>query len=49
VGVWEPAFVAFGGLFYEFLTPFILRGHKFFNSILILTIFNAPNAPMGRA
>ncbi len=47
VGVWELAFVAFGGLFFEFLTPFTLRGHNFFNSISFLTIFNALNTPIG--
>jgi hypothetical protein len=34
VNVWEPAFVAFGGFFFEFLTPSTLKGHNFFNSII---------------
>ncbi len=46
MGVWEPAFVVFGGLFFEFLTPSILRGHNFFNSIPFFTIFNALDAPI---
>jgi len=33
LGAWEPTFVAFGGLFFEFLT------HNFFNYIPFLTIF----------
>jgi hypothetical protein len=47
VGVWEPTFVAFGSLLFEFLTPFILKGHNFLNSIPFLMIFSAPNVPIG--
>jgi hypothetical protein len=48
VGVWELAFVAFGGLFLKkFLTPFTLRGHNFLNYISFLTIFNALDASIG--
>jgi hypothetical protein len=32
---------------FEFLTPSILRGHNFLNSIPFFTIFSAPNAPIG--
>jgi hypothetical protein len=39
-------FVAFGGLLFEFLTPSILGGHNFLNSILFLTIFGAPKMPL---
>jgi hypothetical protein len=46
VGVWEPAFVAFGCLF--FLIPFTLKSHNFFNFIPFLTIFNEPDALVGR-
>jgi hypothetical protein len=46
VGVWEPAFVAFGGLKKK-LDPSILKGHNLFNSIPFLTIFNAVDAPIG--
>jgi hypothetical protein len=47
LGVWKPTFVVFGGLFFEFLTPSILRGHNFFNSISFFTIFSALDAPIG--
>jgi hypothetical protein len=47
VGVWEPAFVTFGGFVFELLTFFILRGHNFFNFILFLTIFITLDAPIG--
>jgi hypothetical protein len=33
--------------FFEFFTPFTLGGHNFLNSNIFLTIFNAPNVPMG--
>jgi hypothetical protein len=48
VGVWEPTFVAFSGLFFEFLTLFTLGGHNFFNFIPFLMIFGALNAPIGK-
>jgi hypothetical protein len=35
------AFVTFGGLIFEFLTPFILGGHNLFTFILFLMIFRA--------
>jgi hypothetical protein len=45
-GVWELAFVAFNGLFFfEFLTPYTLKGHNFLNSIPFFMIFSALNAP----
>jgi hypothetical protein len=44
LGVWELAFVAFSGLFFEFLTPSTLEGCNFLHFILFLTIFNAPYA-----
>ncbi len=47
MGVWEPAFVTFGGLFFEFLAPFTLKGHNFLNFIPFLMIFNALNTPIG--
>jgi len=47
LGVWEPAFVTFGGFFLEFLTPFTLRGHNFLNYILFLRIFNALDTLIG--
>jgi hypothetical protein len=48
VGFWELAFVSFGGFFFEFLTPFTLTGHNFFNSIPFLMIFNAPDVLIRR-
>ncbi len=44
--MWELVFVAFGGFFFEFLTPSTLRGHNFLNSIPFLMIFSAPDAPI---
>jgi len=44
VGVWESTFVAFGGFFFEFLTPSTLKGHNFLDSILCLKFFNALDA-----
>jgi hypothetical protein len=41
------AFVTFGGLIFEFLTPFILGCHNFFTFILFLMIFRAQEAPIG--
>ncbi len=35
----------FDGFFFEFLTSSTLGGCNFFNYILFLTIFSAPNAP----
>jgi hypothetical protein len=32
---------------FEFLTPFILGGHNFFNFNIFLTIFNVLVAPIG--
>jgi hypothetical protein len=48
LGVWELAFVTFGGFFFEFLTPFTLGVHNFFNYIPFLKIFIVPNAPTAR-
>jgi len=39
-------FVAFSGLFFEFLTPLYFGGCNFPNSNLFLTIFSAPNVPI---
>jgi hypothetical protein len=47
LGVWEPTFVAFGGLFFFVLDPLYLGGYNFFNSILFLTIFSASSVPIG--
>jgi len=47
-GCLEPTFVAFGGFFFEFLIPFILKGHNFLNFISFLTIFNASDMPIER-
>jgi len=47
VGVWELAFVTFGGLFFEFFDPSILRGHNFINSIPFYTMFCALNMLIG--
>jgi len=41
-----PAFVAFGGLFFE-LYPYILKAHNVFNSIPFLMIFNALKMSIG--
>jgi hypothetical protein len=41
-----PAFVAFGGLFFE-LYPYILKAHKVFNSIPFLIIFNVLEVSIG--
>jgi hypothetical protein len=38
-GVWELAFITFCAFFFEFLTPFILGGWNFFNSIPFFMIF----------
>jgi hypothetical protein len=40
------AFVAFGGLFFDFLTPFKLGGHNFKNFIPFFMSFSAPKAPI---
>ncbi len=42
MGVWELAFVAFGGFFVVFL-----KAHNFLDSIPFFTIFNALDAPIG--
>jgi hypothetical protein len=42
------AFVTFGGFFFEFLTPFTLGAHNFFNYIPFLKIFIVPDAPIAR-
>jgi hypothetical protein len=42
----ELAFVAFGGFFFEFLTPSPLKGHNFLNSTSFLMIFSALEAPI---
>jgi hypothetical protein len=34
-------------VFFKFLTPFTLKGHKFLNYISFLTIFSALDAPIG--
>jgi len=47
VGVWELAFVTFGGLFFEFFDPFILKAHNFINSIPFFMMFCALNVPIG--
>ncbi len=47
LGIWEPTFIAFSGLFSEFLTPSTLGSHNFLNFIQFLTIFNAPKALVG--
>jgi hypothetical protein len=47
LGVWELAFVTFDGFLKKFLTPSILGGHNFLNSIPFLMIFSAPNVSIG--
>jgi hypothetical protein len=47
VGVWELAFVTFGGLVFLVLDPFTLGCCNFFNSISFLTIFSAQDVPIG--
>jgi hypothetical protein len=42
-------FVAFSGLFFEFLTPLYFGGCNFLNSNPFLTIFSALNVPKKRA
>jgi hypothetical protein len=34
-------------VFFEFLTPSTLNDHNFFNFIMFLKKFNAPNVPIG--
>jgi len=48
VGVWEPAFVAFGGLFFWVFDPLYFEGHNFLNYISFVTIFSALDAPIGK-
>jgi hypothetical protein len=48
LGVQELAFITFGGLFFQILDPSTLGGRNFLNFNLFLTIFNAPDAPIGR-
>ncbi len=48
MGVWEPALWHLMVSFFEFLTPSILGGHNFLNSILFLTFFSVPYVPIGR-
>jgi hypothetical protein len=45
-GVWELAFVAFGGLKKKNLTPSTLKSHNFLNSILFFIFFSALDAPI---
>jgi hypothetical protein len=44
--VWELAFVAFSGLFFQLLTPSTLGAFNFFNYIPLLMSFNALEAPI---
>jgi hypothetical protein len=48
LGVEESAFIVLNGFFKEFLTPFTLGGHNFFNSNPFFMIFNVLDAPKGR-
>jgi hypothetical protein len=41
VGVWEPTFITFGGLFLKFFDPLYFEGRNFLNFIPFLTIFGA--------
>jgi hypothetical protein len=45
LGVWEPASIALGSLF--FYPLHFGGGHNFFNSISFFKIFSASNAPIG--
>ncbi len=47
LGVWEPGFVTFDGLFFWVLDPSTLGGCNFLNFIPFLAIFNVPDAPVG--
>jgi hypothetical protein len=45
LGVWELAFVMLGGLFFEFLTHFILKGRNFLISNPFSTIVSVLDVP----
>jgi hypothetical protein len=47
VGVWEVAFVTFGGFFFEFLTLLFLKGYNFLILIPFLIILSALDSPIG--
>jgi hypothetical protein len=45
LGVQEPAFVVFNGLYFLVLDPFTLEGHNFFIFNPFFTIVNVLDAP----
>jgi len=47
LGVQEPAFVVFGGLFFKFLTLFTVEGHNSLISNPFLMVVSVSDAPRG--